>query len=169
MADDARRGTSIHGQEAQLCLSRMYSFRQGWGGGTLHAWQGLAEDRGAVAVAPPPCRGGRRRRRATARGRSPPPPGGQSGALRCGAGVLPGAGGGARLSCGSPAHMPCRRSREAPCAACCAFRSQAGSRNRLSECDAFSSTRRDNDSVHNKIIITTRQASAGLRCAQIST
>ena len=28
MADDARRGTSIHGQEAQLHLSRMYTFRQ---------------------------------------------------------------------------------------------------------------------------------------------
>ena len=28
MADDARCGTSIHGQEAQLCLSRMYTFRQ---------------------------------------------------------------------------------------------------------------------------------------------
>ena len=28
MADDARRGTSIHGQEAQLWLSRMYTFRQ---------------------------------------------------------------------------------------------------------------------------------------------
>jgi hypothetical protein len=26
MADDARCGTSIHGQEAQLCLSRMYTF-----------------------------------------------------------------------------------------------------------------------------------------------
>ncbi len=28
MADDARRGTSIHGQEAQLHLSRMYTYRQ---------------------------------------------------------------------------------------------------------------------------------------------
>ena len=28
MADDARRGTSIHGQEAQLHLSRMYTVRQ---------------------------------------------------------------------------------------------------------------------------------------------
>ena len=28
MADDARCGTSIHGQEAQICLSRMYTFRQ---------------------------------------------------------------------------------------------------------------------------------------------
>ncbi len=27
LADDARCGTSIHGQEAQLCLSRMYTFR----------------------------------------------------------------------------------------------------------------------------------------------
>jgi hypothetical protein len=27
MADDARCGTSIHGQEAQLCLSRMHTFR----------------------------------------------------------------------------------------------------------------------------------------------
>ncbi len=27
MADDARRGTSIHGQEAQLYLSRTYTFR----------------------------------------------------------------------------------------------------------------------------------------------
>jgi hypothetical protein len=27
MADDARCGTPIHGQEAQLCLSRMYTFR----------------------------------------------------------------------------------------------------------------------------------------------
>ncbi len=28
MADDASCGTSIHGQEAQLCLSLMYTFRQ---------------------------------------------------------------------------------------------------------------------------------------------
>jgi hypothetical protein len=28
MADDARRGTSIYGQDAQLYLSRMYTFRQ---------------------------------------------------------------------------------------------------------------------------------------------
>ncbi len=28
MADEARRGTSIHGQEAQLCLSSMYTFRR---------------------------------------------------------------------------------------------------------------------------------------------
>jgi hypothetical protein len=32
MADDVRCGTSIHGQEAQLCLSLMYMFRQGGGG-----------------------------------------------------------------------------------------------------------------------------------------
>ncbi len=29
MADDARCGTSMHGQEAKLCLSRMYTFRNG--------------------------------------------------------------------------------------------------------------------------------------------
>jgi hypothetical protein len=50
MADDARCGTSIHGQEAQLCLSRMYTFRHAnrpWPGPALSgrgvlAWPGAA-------------------------------------------------------------------------------------------------------------------------------